>query len=373
MKEFDIEKIDRNMAVAEKVNAPDLKLFDVRKAPFRLYGLYDAQNQPQFKRMPDGVAEATENNSVRRLYTNTAGGRVRFATDSPYIVIKAECPRMARSARMSLMCTSGFDLYIDAPDGSESMFYRSFVPPAKSESGYESKIDFYTPGLRYITINFPTYNAVDNLFVGVKEGSYLGEGAPYRNIRPMVFYGGSHVQGADASRPGNTYEAMLGRFFNIDHVNLGFSDGARGEDAMADYIASLDPSVVVMEHDYNHVTLESLRDRHWKFYHRIRQQRPDLPIIMASRLDFFHINQYCDNVSEQQTAYRRQVVIDTYHRALAEGDHNVWFVDGSTILRGPFADCATVDGCHPNDLGFAMEAEVYIDLLRRLIRDEKIK
>ena len=370
---MDIERIDRNMAVAEKVNAPDVQLFDVREAPFRIYGLYDAQNQPCFKRLPDAVAAATENNSVQKLYTCTAGGRVRFATDSPYVVIKAECPSMRSSSRMSLMCASGFDLYLDAPDGAESLFYRSFVPPARSEKGYESKIDFYTPGLRYITINFPTYNAVDNLYIGVKEGSYLGEGAPYREMRPMVFYGGSHVQGADASRPGNTFESMLSRFFNIDHVNLGFSDGALGEDAMADHIVSLDPSVVVMEHDYNHATLDSLKARHWAFYHRIRAARPDLPIIMASRLDFFHINQYCDDLTEQQTARRRQVVIDTYHRAIAEGDENVWFVDGSTILRGPFADCATVDGCHPNDLGFAMEAEAYMDLLRRLLRDGKMQ
>ena len=95
---MDIERIDRNMAVAEKVNAPDVQLFDVREAPFRIYGLYDAQHQPCFKRLPDAVAEATGNNSIKKLYTCTAGGRVRFATDSPYVVIKAECPSMRSSS-----------------------------------------------------------------------------------------------------------------------------------------------------------------------------------------------------------------------------------------------------------------------------------
>lgn len=372
MKEQDIAALDRNLAVAEKVNAADVRLFDVRQAPFRIYGLYDPQNQPHFQRMPDTVGETIRPN-VAKLNHNPAGGRVRFATDSPYLVIKAEMPTVRHFSHMTLVGTSGFDVYIDAPNGAESMYYRTFVPPHRMENGYESKIDFYTPGVRYITINFPLYNSLDNLYVGVKEGSYLGEGAPYRPIRPMVFYGGSHVQGACASRPGNTHLAMISRAFNIDYVNLGFSDGARGEDAMADYIASLDPSVLVMEHDYNHGTLESLRNRHYAFYRRIREARPDLPIVMASRVDFYHINQHADDISENQTYRRREVVIDTYHRAKAEGDNLVWLVDGESVFRGHYSDCCTVDGCHPNDLGFAMEAEAFTDVLRRLLRDGKMK
>jgi len=371
MKEENIGMLDRNLAVAEKVNATDLQLFDVRRAPFSIYGLYDPVGQAHFQRMPDEVGEAIRPN-VARWNHHPAGGRVRFATDSPYLVIKAEMPKISHYSHMTLVGTSGFDVYIDAPDGSESLYYRTFVPPYRMEGGYESKIDFYTPGLRYITINFPLYNPLDNLFVGVKEGSYLGEGAPYRRIRPMVFYGGSHVQGACASRPGNAYCAMLSRAFNIDHINLGFSDGARGEDAMADYIISLDPSVLVMEHDYNHGTLASLRDRHYVFYKRIREARPALPIVMASRVDFHHINQHADDLSENQTSRRREVVIDTYHRAKAEGDDLVWFVDGESVFHGPYSDCCTVDGCHPNDLGFAMEAETFTDIIRRLLRDGKM-
>ncbi len=166
---------------------------------------------------------------------------------------------------------------------------------------------------------------------------------------------------------------MVSRALNIDHINLGFSDGARGEDAMADHIVSLNPSVVVMEHDYNHGTLESLRSRHYAFYKRIREKLPEVPLVMASRVDFYHINQHCDDLSENQTYRRREVVIDTYHRAKAEGDDLVWLVDGEGVFRGPYSDCCTVDGCHPNDLGFAMEAESFTDVLRRLLRDGKMQ
>lgn len=34
------------------------------------------------------------------------------------------------------------------------------------------------------------------------------------------------------------------------------------------------------------------------------------------------------------------------------GDENVYFVDGSHLFDGEMRDSCTVDGCHPNDLGF---------------------
>ena len=30
----------------------------------------------------------------------------------------------------------------------------------------------------------------------------------------------------------------------------------------------------------------------------------------------------------------------------------MYFIDGQTMFDGEFADSCTVDGCHPNDLGF---------------------
>ena len=53
----------------------------------------------------------------------------------------------------------------------------------------------------------------------------------------------------------------------------------------------------------------------------------------------------------------RQIVIDTYEYALAKGDRSVRFVDGAHLFDGPFADSCTVDGCHPNDLGFFRMAQ----------------
>ena len=60
----------------------------------------------------------------------------------------------------------------------------------------------------------------------------------------------------------------------------------------------------------------------------------------------------------EQTAKFRAIVRATYDHARANGDERVAFIDGSTLFDGPMRDSCTVDGCHPNDLGFWRMANV---------------
>ena len=369
MKEIKIENLDKNLAVSETIDAPDLRLYDVRQKPFQIYGLYNPTTEEQFKRMPSDVAE-TVNQSVNSLHLCTAGGRVRFSTDSPYIAIKAVMPKICHFSHMPLTGSSGFDLFIDSPDGTESIFHRTFVPPYRMTDGYESKVEFYESGLHYVTINMPLYNEVSELYIGVAEGSVIGEGAPYRDFAPVVYYGSSITQGGCASRPGNAYQAMVTRALNIDHVNLGFSSGAHGEETMMRYMAGLKMSAFVADFDHN-ANRKELVDTHKKLYEIIREAQPDVPYIMLSRPDFHRILPGWG--ANDQSKQRRRVILETFNYALDRGDDNAYFIDGESLFRGPFEDCCTVDGCHPNDLGFSYMAEAVTCVLNRIIRDGKMK
>ena len=77
----------------DKIAAENLVTYDVRNAPFQLYGFYKPEERGVFKRIPLDVAEKTSKN-VRLLCTNTAGGRLRFKTDSSYIAVGAIYPHM---------------------------------------------------------------------------------------------------------------------------------------------------------------------------------------------------------------------------------------------------------------------------------------
>lgn len=353
---MDIGRIDQNLAVATTLEEKDLQFYSVRQEPFRLYGLYNPLTEPVFCRLPRSVAEAASE-AVAILQTNTAGGRVRFATDSPYVAIKAVMPSVCRMPHMTLCGSSGFDLYENRGNG--SVFSGIFKPPADMEDGYETILYFNDGRMRDLTINFPLYNDVSELYVGIREGASLTAGGEYRYPKPVLYYGSSITQGACASRPGNCYEAIISRRYDCDYLNFGFSGNAKGEPAMIEYLAGLDFSVFVLDYDHNAPTPEHLQNTHRQAYEIIRATKPEVPIILVSKPDF-------DPDSEKDIE-RRGIIYSTYQTAVWNGDTHVSFLDGSSLFQGEGHDDCTVDKTHPNDLGFYRMADRIGAEVKRLL------
>ena len=78
------------------------------------------------------------------------------------------------------------------------------------------------------------------------------------------------------------------------------------------------------------------------------------------------------NLDEDRPHYeqKRAVVFDTYAHALAKGDKNVYFVDGDRLFGGDNRDACTVDGGHPNDLGFYRMADALIGSFELIYQKE---
>lgn len=64
---------------------------------------------------------------------------------------------------------------------------------------------------------------------------------------------------------------------------------------------------------------------------------------------------------------RREIILDSFNKAVANGDKKVYFIDGGKFFEGLNADECTVDGTHPNDLGFARMAEIIGELLKKVL------
>ena len=103
-----IAEIDPNFKIETKIVQEDLRFYDPRQAPFQIYGVFFADGK--FRRLPESVAEATST-GVLRLHTNTAGGRIRFQTDSSYVAIHAKMSGISRMSHFPMTGTAGFDLY----------------------------------------------------------------------------------------------------------------------------------------------------------------------------------------------------------------------------------------------------------------------
>ena len=61
----------------------------------------------------------------------------------------------------------------------------------------------------------------------------------------------------------------------------------------------------------------------------------------------------------------RDVVIESYEKAVANGDKNVYFIDGQKIFDLTCGYDCTVDSCHPNDLGHYSMALAVIDCIEK--------
>lgn len=342
-----IADIDKNFQIKKNIGKDDAEFFDVKEGPFKIYGIFFEKGK--FRRLPESVAKSV-NVGVRALHANTAGGRVRFVTDSPYVAISVKMPMVGKMPHFALTGSAGFDLYVN------DRYFKTFVPPFKIEEDYESVIDFPTSENREITINFPLYSDVSELYIGVKKGSFLAEPKPYKYEKPIVFYGSSITQGGCASRPGMAYESIVSRRLDADYLNLGFSGSAKAEDEIAEYIKNLDMSVFVYDYDHNAPTTEHLKETHEKMFKTIRESNPDLPVVMMSRPKY--------SLTEEEKE-RFSIIEETFLNALSNGDKNVYLIDGKTLMSLA-GDEGTVDSCHPNDLGFASMAKAVGDVLEKI-------
>ncbi len=346
---FDISKVDSNFKIEKRINREDIEFYKVDEAPFRIYGIF--KENSKYRRLPESVAK-TVNEGVYNLHTHTAGGRLKFVTDSPYIAIHTIMSNICKMCHFAFTGSIAFDLYVD------NNYAQTFIPPLEITDGYESIIDLGERKLREITINFPLYSGVNDLYVGLQEGSVIKEASIYKNEKPIVYYGSSITQGGCASRPGMSYQAMISREFNYDYINLGFSGSAKAEPAIAEYIKNLDMSVFVYDYDYNSPSTEHLRESHEKLFKTVRDKNPDLPVIIMSRPK---------HLLTEEEKERRNIIEETYQNAVAAGDKNVYFLDGAALTE-LCKDNGTVDNCHPTDFGFASIAKA----LAKVFKDIEI-
>ena len=345
-----IAEIDKNLAIETSIKREGLCFYDVEQELFQIYGIF--KENGMFRRMPEEIAKSVSE-GVYILHTNTAGGRVRFVTDSPYVAIKTEYIP-GKMSHFALSGSSGFDMYSQY-DGM-TRYEGTFIPPYNTGNGYESVLDFEKYHERVVTINFPLYSSVRKLYIGLKEGAVLKTAPGYRVEKPIVYYGSSITQGGCASKPGSSYQSILSRRFDCDYVNLGFSGNAKGEEEMVDYIKGLDMSVFVMDYDHNAPSLEHLEKTHSRMFQRVRAIHPNLPILIMARPKYF--------LTEKEERCRT-IIWNTYLKAKEQGDENVYFLDGKKLMELA-GDNGTVDNCHPTDSGFLSMASAISQVFEKI-------
>jgi hypothetical protein len=305
----------------------------------------------RFVRLPENVINHVER--LSGLADNTSGIRVRFITDSKTLRIKAANGQLSQYTHMPISGRSGFDVYVNN-------WFLNNMRPEFDNTEMDQTIEISDGSrLNLIDIYFPLYNSVTSFYFELSKGALIKRAEEPK--KPVVFYGSSITQGGCASRPGNSYANILSTMLGRNITNLGFSGNARGDIPVAEYIATLDPAALVYDYDHNAPDTEFLASTHEPFFKAIREKKPGLPVIMLSRPGY---EKWID-IAAANTA----VVMTTYMNALKSGDKNVYFIDGRTLFGTYGRDRCTVDGTHPNDIGFERMAETVYPVLKKILEE----
>jgi len=314
-----------------------------------------------YDRLPS-KAEGVVRPPVWNLSRHSAGICARFVTDTTELTVHWVLTSASLAMpHMPATGVSGVDLYVKQPSG----VWRWVATGRPGGQTNQAKLfNGVSKEPREFCLYLPLYNGVSKVEVGVPAGATVSP-APARASsleRPIVFYGTSITQGGCASRPGMVHTAIVGRRLNRRIINLGFSGNGRMEPEMAELLAELDPAVFVLDCLPN-MDGPRVRERVKPFVERLRQTRPDTPILLVEdRL-------YADGFFKRERAERNRDNQKELRRAFgllqADGVKELYYLPGELLLGEDGED--TVDGSHPTDLGFVRQADAFVKVLGKIL------
>lgn len=292
---------------------------------------------------------------VWQLSNNSAGLSFRFTTNARSFRIKWELLNpMLQMNHMPATGVSGIDIYKKEKNG--SWFYFATGRPNTFPVNIAAFNSPDTTGAftEYL-VNLPLYNGVIKVEVGILKDDEIKPGKKYsKELKPILFYGTSITQGGCASRPGLVHTAIIQRQLNHPVINLGFSGSGKMEIELAHLIAEVDASIYILDCVRN-MTAELIEQRLEPFVKYLRKKRPSTPILIVEDSSF-------ENVfpTAKGEVYRRE-----YQKLLDDDVTGLYFLDGTDLLGSDGE--GTVDGVHPNDLGFMRQADAFLTKMKEIL------
>lgn len=292
---------------------------------------------------------------VKYLLTQSAGKAILFSTNSKSIAAKWCVSAKKQLVNLTPISQRGLDLYIRR--GDEWVF--AGVGRPNQNCNEEIIVNNMDDSEKECLLYLPLYDETLSLEIGIKENSTMNKiESPFK--KRILIYGSSITQGASASRPGLAYPARLSRSLGIDFLNLGLSGNAKMHPEVADMISNIPADGYILDCVPNSSPLE-IKERTAYMVNAIQRNHPKVPIIMIQsivREQGNWNNQTKLLVDVQNKAYRQE-----YDALVAKGVNNLFFIQENDFLGVDHE--GTIDGTHPNDLGF----ERFVDAIKPNIID----
>lgn len=214
---------------------------------------------------------------------------------------------------------------------------------------------------RNFRLYFPMRNRLSKVEIGIPRDASFVPTAP-RSTKPIIYYGSSIVHGAFASRAGVVHSSALGRHLDRPVINLGFSGQAKMHEPLANFLVELDPAVFILDPLPN-MDDRLVTERASRFIEILCASRPRTPIVMVEDFPMTHawIRQNYQRAHEAKW----QAFSSVFKKLKAGGHTNVHYVSGGDLIGKDSA--GTVDGVHPNDVGYERLTSGLLEKLEGLV------
>ena len=339
---------------------PELEWHDAKK--FTVEGLGFRDVKSPYDRLPTR-AEGVVRPEVWNLSRDSAGALVRFTAATTAIHARWSLTNKSLAgANITAIASSGLDLYARADNG--RWHWLGIGRPTQFPENTDVLINGIPPGQREFMIYLPLRNGVTSLEIGVPKGSTISAGtARAAGSKPIVFYGTSITHGISASRAGMTHVSMLGRTFNREVINLGFSGNGRMEPEVLRFVAELDPAVFVLDCLPN-MNAKDVAERAVPGVKLLREAHPATPILLVE--DRNYENGFLVQTRRETNEANHAALREAYAALQKDKVPALYYLKADDLL-GHDGE-GTVDGSHPTDLGFTRQAAEFEKALRKILK-----
>ncbi|GEM_PF-101978 len=280
--------------------------------------------------------------AVKNLLVQPAGLFVSFKTNSAFISAKWCVTAKNVSLNMTAIANKGLDLYIKKDN--KWQFAGIGRPSATCSEG--KLVENMDNSVKECLLYLPVWDEVKNLEIGVSTDAILEE-LPNPFQKKILVYGSSIVQGASASRPGMAYPARLSRSTGLNFINLGLSGNAKMESSVANMLSGIAADAYILDCVPNSLPVE-IEQRTAYLVNSIRNRRPNAPIIVIQSVIREH--GYWNQTVGNRVKAQNEQIAEEVANLQNNGVENLYLITADNLLGNDHE--ATIDGTHPNDLGF---------------------
>ncbi|OUN72689.1 SGNH/GDSL hydrolase family protein [Barnesiella sp. An55] len=297
---------------------------------------------------------------VKNLFTYSAGLAVSFKTNSPTVVARWTTEGKRVMGNMTPIAQRGLDLYMYSDDGWMPV---GVGTPTAGKTEHECcLVKNLKSGEHRFLLYLPLFDEITSLEIGVDSAAVItAEPSPFRHT--ILIYGSSILHGASASRAGLAYPARMARNTGFNFVNFGLSGSGKMEPAVANMLKDVRADAFVLDCMPNPLP-EEITERTQYLVKTIREHHPGVPIILVET--FMREDGYSDQQMHERCIRQSEAFIEQYELLKKEGVKDIYLIRDNHAIGTDHE--GSIDGTHPNDLGFDRLVRQYQPQIMKILK-----